>query len=121
MFGHTICLIHPWIPSAPEWLLLGALSYCIPPTGAKVTTTKGPGVPVGRCHHSSCTIGLTSVQKTRPMAGPCPPAALTHQAELQPPARVGVAMGWGWGHGHLQLVGEPRDLMVQGLTIRFRF
>lgn len=41
------------------------------------------------------------MQKTRPMAGPCLPAALTHQAELQPPARVGVAMGWGWTHGHL--------------------
>lgn len=31
-------------PGHKEWLLLGPLPYCIPPAGAKVPTTKGPGV-----------------------------------------------------------------------------
>lgn len=90
-------------PGHKEWLLLGPLSYCIPPSGAKVPTTKGPGGEMSGGEMSPQLLYSRADQHAEDqthgcsMAAPCPPAALPHQAELQPPARAGVAMGWGWG------------------------
>lgn len=87
-----------------EWLLLGSLLTKSLPLG-QGPHSQGAWSLVGRCHHSY-TVGLTSMQKTRPMAGPCPPLISPTKQSSQPPARAGVAMGGvGTAHRHLQLAG----------------
>ena len=54
---------------------------------------------VGRCHHSSYTVGLTSMQKTRPMAAPW----LLHVHPLLSPIKQSSSLlpelVWLWGGG----------------------
>lgn len=111
-------------PGHKEWLLLGPLSYCIPPSGAKVPTTKGPGGEMSGGEMSPQLLYSRADQHAEDQTHGCSMSTRCSPPSSRAPASCQSWCGYGVGvgtHGHLQLAGEPRDLMVQGLTIRFRF